>query len=200
MSKPMRELNPKLKPGDRVMLIAMEGENSVLPMYKGTVKSINPDPFEDSEIIGVDWDNGSNLSLLSSHDTWVKIEDNPEQIKESQEWEFVKSNPEVIKFFDTTFLNNYLKTLRKSSVVNMMELGPFLYSGREWIDRYYGEDQEDNESFQQVLEMADEARDKMIQGVMKYMKSKGMEIELDKVNHLIKKFTDKIKWFYISFF
>lgn len=200
MSKPMRELNPKLKPGDRVMLIAMEGENSVLPMYKGTVKSINPDPFEDSEIIGVDWDNGSNLSLLSSHDTWVKIEDNPEQIKESQEWEFVKSNPEVIKFFDTTFLNNYLKTLRKSSVVNMMELGPFLYSGREWIDRYYGEGQEDNESFQQVLEMADEARDKMIQGVMKYMKSKGMEIEIDKVNHLIKKFTDKIKWFYISFF
>lgn len=199
MSKPMRELNPKLKPGDRVMLIAMEGENSVLPMYKGTVKSINPDPFEDSEIIGVDWDNGSNLSLLSAHDTWVKIEDEPRQIKESEEWEFVKNNPDVIKFFDITFLNNYLRTLRESSVVNMFESTPFLYSGKDWIDRYYGEGREDDEDFQEVLEMAEEARDKMVQGVLNYMKSKGIEIELEKVNRLIQNFATKILKLYISF-
>ena len=30
---------------------------------------------------------------------------------------------------------------------------------------------EDNEDFQEVLEMADEAKDKMIQGVLKYMES-----------------------------
>ena len=200
MSKPMRELNPKLKPGDRVMLIAMEGENSVLPMYKGTVKSINPDPFEDSEIIGVDWDNGSNLSLLSAHDTWVKIEDNPKQIEESKEWEFVKSNPEVIKFFDTSFLNQYLRKLRDSGVENMLAVQPFLYSGKEWIDRYYGENQENNQPFQEVLEMADEARDKMIQGVFSYMESMGDEIEINKANRLIQNFASKILKLYIAFF
>jgi hypothetical protein len=89
--------------------------------------------------------------------------------------------------------------LRESSVENMMSVQPFLYSGREWIDRYFGEDQEDNEAFQEVLEMADRAKDRMIQGVLNYMESEGMEIELDKVNRLMKKFSVKILELYISF-
>jgi hypothetical protein len=89
--------------------------------------------------------------------------------------------------------------LRESSVENMMSVQPFLYSGREWIDRYFGEDQEDNGAFQEVLEMADRAKDKMIQGVLNYMESEGMEIELDKVNRLMKKFSVKILELYISF-
>lgn len=199
MSRKIRELNPKLKKGDRIMLISMEGESSVLPRHKGTVTSINPDPFEDSEIIGVNWDNGSNLSLLSAHDSWIKVEDGPEQIKESIEWEFVKKNPEVFKFFDTSFLNQYLRKLRESSVENMLGVQPFLYSGKEWIDRYYGEDQENNQPFQEVLEMADEARDKMIQGVLSYMESIGDEIEINRVNRLIQNFASKILKLYISF-
>ena len=82
----------------------------------------------------------------------------------------------------------------------MLQSQPFLYSGREWIDRHYGEDREDNEDFQEVLEMADEAKDKMIQGVLKYMESEGIEIDLDKLNRLISKFASKILQLYISFF
>jgi hypothetical protein len=48
--------------------------------------------------------------------------------------------------------------------------------------------------------MADKAKDKMIQGVLKYMKSEGIEIELDKVNRLMQKFAMKILQLYISFF
>jgi hypothetical protein len=81
----------------------------------------------------------------------------------------------------------------------MLQSQPFLYSGREWIDRYYGENREDNEDFQEVLEMADEAKNKMIQGVLKYMESKDIEIELDKVNRLIGQFSSKILNLYISF-
>ena len=81
----------------------------------------------------------------------------------------------------------------------MLQSQPFLYSGKEWIDRYYGEDQEDNEDFQEVLEMADKAKNKMIQGVLKYMESKDIEIELDKVNRLIGQFSSKILNLYISF-
>ena len=81
----------------------------------------------------------------------------------------------------------------------MLQSQPFLYSGREWIDRYYGEDQEDNVDFQEVLEMANEAKNKMIQGVLKYMESEGIKIDLDKVNRLIKKFASMILKLYISF-
>ena len=39
----------------------------------------------------------------------------------------------------------------------------------------------------------------MIQGVLKYMESKDIEIELDKVNRLIGQFSSKILNLYISF-
>ena len=81
----------------------------------------------------------------------------------------------------------------------MLQSQPFLYSGKDWIDRYYGENQEDNEDFQEVLEMADEVKNKMIQGVLKYMESEGIEIELDKVNRLMGRFASKILQLYISF-
>ena len=65
MSKPKRELNPKVKNGDRVMCLHMDGETSIPPMTLGTVRSVVRDPFEDDgEIINVAWDNGSALGLL----------------------------------------------------------------------------------------------------------------------------------------
>jgi hypothetical protein len=82
----------------------------------------------------------------------------------------------------------------------MFLAAPFLYSGKEWIDRYHGEHQEDNEAFQEVLEMADEAKNKMIQGLLKYMESKNMDMEdMGRINSLIHKFATKINQFYITF-
>ena len=202
MNKPKRELNPKLEVGDKVRCLHMDGETSVTPMTQGVVRKITRDPFEsDGEIIIVDWDNGSTLSLLSTTDTWIKIKEQPLQEQTGDAiYNLYLKNPEVFENFDYRFLNEYLRKLRKASPVNMLQSQPFLYSGREWIDRYYGEDQENNEDFQEVLEMADEAKDKMIQGILKYMESKGIEIELSKVNHLINRFSSKILQLYISFF
>jgi hypothetical protein len=45
------------------------------------VTRISQDPFEsdsDEEIISVDWDNGSTLSLLSTTDAWKKIQSQKE--------------------------------------------------------------------------------------------------------------------------
>ena len=202
MSKRKRELNPKVVKGDKIMCLYMDGESSVPMGTNGVVSRVIRDPFEaDGEIIEVKWDNGSNLSLISVTDSWVKVDEN--QIKESLEdepHEYFMKNPEIFENFDYKFLREFLNKLRKAGPVNMFQSQPFLYSGREWIDRYYGENQEDNEDFQEVLEMADEAKNKMIQGVLKYMKSEGFEIEIDKVNHLIKKFSSSILKFYISFF
>jgi hypothetical protein len=205
MLKTKKELNPKVIKGDRIMCLHMDGETSVPPMTTGTVRGVTKDPFEkDSEIINVKWDNGSDLGLLSITDSWVKIaqETLDEQWNQisSSEYNYFDKNPEVFENFDWRFLREFLKKLRDAGPVNMFESAKFLYSGKDWIDRHYGENQEDNEDFQDVLDMADKAKDKMIQGVLKYMKSEGIEIELDKVNRLMQKFAMKILQLYISFF
>ena len=98
MSKPRRELNPRLTAGDRVMCLHMDGETSVPPMTLGTVRSVVRDPFEDdAEIINVAWDNGNSLGLLSVTDRWVKAPQ--EQIEESSspqnQYDFLSKNPDV---------------------------------------------------------------------------------------------------------
>lgn len=197
------ELNPELKVGDRIMCFHMDGETGVPPGTMGIVTKIERDPFEspDDKLINVEWENGSNLALISVTDAWKKV---PEKITESntgdRHYDFFSKNPEVFENFDWRFFRQFLYKLRDSSVVNMFQAGPFLYSGREWIDRYYGEDEEDNESFQEVLEMADESKNKMIQGVIKYMISKNLDLDdMSKVNYYASRFSNKIAQLYMTF-
>ena len=196
-------LNPELKVGDMIMCFHMEGETGVPPGTKGRVTSITRDPFEseDDKLINVSWDNGSNLALISSTDAWKKIS---KEITESNtgdpHYNFFQKNPEIFENFDWRFFREYLYKLRDSGVVNMFQSGPFLYSGREWIDRYHGENQEDNESFQEVLEMADESKDKLVQGLINYMTSKAIDMnDMSKVNHYASKFANKIVHLYMTF-
>jgi hypothetical protein len=198
------QLNPPVKPGDKIICYHMDGETGVPPGTKGTVVTVTRDPFEtdnEGKIIGVDWENGSKLSLLTTTDAWKKINESiQEQVTGSPEYDFFSKNPEVFENFDYKFLKKFLLKLRESGVINMFQAAPFLYSGKEWIDRYYGENQEDNEPFQELLEMADESKNKMIQGLIKYMMSQDMDIEdINRVNSLMRKLAMKINQFYITF-
>ena len=198
------QLNPPVNPGDKIVCYHMDGETGVPAGTKGTVVTVSRDPFEadsDGKIIGVNWENGSKLSLLTTTDAWKKIDESiQEQVTGSPEYDFFSKNPEVFENFDYKFLKKYLLKLRESGVINMFQAAPFLYSGKEWIDRYYGEHQEDNKSFQEVLEMADESKNKMIQGLLKYMESKNMDIDdMSRFNSLINRFAMKINQFYITF-
>jgi hypothetical protein len=197
------QLNPELKVGDRIMCFHMEGETGVPPGTLGTVIRISRDPFEseNDSLITVKWDNGSTLALITSTDAWKLA---PQEIKEqatgSPEYDFFRKNPEVFENFDYKFLKKFLQKLRDSGVINMFQAAPFLYSGKEWIDRYHGEHEEDNEEFQEVLEMADEAKNKMIQGLLKYMESKNMDVDdMSRVNNLIDRFAVKINQLYVTF-
>lgn len=70
------QLNPELKVGDRVMCYHMDGETLVTPGTIGVVTGITTDIFEpnvDEKIISVKWENGSNLALVTSTDTWKKV-------------------------------------------------------------------------------------------------------------------------------
>ena len=197
------ELNPKLKKGDKIICYHMDGETGVPPGTKGTVMRISRDPFEskgDEVIIEVNWDNGSTLALVSVTDAWKKVFEEIQEQTLSPEYDFFRANPELFEYFDWRFLKKYLLTLRESGVINMFQAAPFLYSGKQWVDRYYGENQEDNEPFQELLEMADEAKDKMVQGLVKYMSSKDMEMDdMDRINHLLHKLAMKINQLYITF-
>ena len=201
MSKIKRELNPPTSKGDRIMCLHMDGETDVPPMTLGTVIRTVSDPFEpDSKIIAVDWDNGSNLSLLSATDSWVKDTTTP--ITEQNEYAFFGNNPEIFENFNWRFFRDYLLKVKKSSVINMLQAPPFLYSGREWIDRYYGENQEDNESFQEVLEMAEESKNELITGIIKYLESNDIDIDFDdmgRFNQYVRKFSDKLLMLYVNF-
>ena len=201
MSRPKRELNPQLNQGDRVMCLHMDGETSVPPGTFGVVRSVTRDPFEEDGIIyNMKWDNGSNLGLVSTSDSWIK--EPQEKIEESvsSQFDFFEKNPDVFEYFDYRFLREFLLKLRDSSVVNMFQSPSFLYSGKKWIDRYYGENQEDNEAFQEVLEMAEEAKDKMIQGVISYMVANDKSLDdMNQVNRYLQHFAKKIAHMYITF-
>jgi hypothetical protein len=196
-------LNPELKVGDMIMCFHMEGETGVPPGTVGEVTSITRDPFEspDDKLINVSWENGSNLALISSTDAWKKVS---KEITESNtgdpHYNFFSKNPEIFENFDWRFFREYLYKLRDSGVINMFQAAPFLYSGREWIDRYHGENQEDNEPFQEVLEMADESKNKLVQGLIKYMTTKSIDMDdMSKVNHYASKFANKIVHLYMTF-
>jgi hypothetical protein len=197
------QLNPPVKPGDKIVCYHMDGETGVPAGTFGVVKTVSRDPFEtdnDGQIIGVDWENGSKLSLLTTTDAWKKVVEEIQEQTGSPEYDFFSKNPEVFENFDYKFFKKYLLKLRESGVINMFQASPFLYSGKEWIDRYHGENQEDNESFQEVLEMAEEVKNKMIQGLLKYMESKNMDIDdMSRFNNLINKFAMKINQFYMTF-
>jgi hypothetical protein len=197
------QLNPPVKPGDKIVCYHMDGETGVPAGTFGVVKTVSRDPFEtetDGQIIGVDWENGSKLSLLTTTDAWKKVVEEIHEQTGSPEYDFFSKNPEIFENFEYKFFKKYLLKLRESGVINMFQASPFLYSGREWIDRYHGENQEDNEAFQEVLEMAENAKNKMIQGLLKYMESKNMDVDdMSRVNNLINRFAMKINQFYMTF-
>ena len=57
------------KPGNRVEIIQVDDPYTDLkPGDKGTV-----DFIDDAGTVHVNWDNGSTLGLLSSHDKWMVI-------------------------------------------------------------------------------------------------------------------------------
>jgi len=191
-------MNSNINVGDKVMCLYMAGETSVPAGTKGTVTRIIKDPFDkdpDSKIIEVNWDNGSRLSLVTSTDGFKKVKE--KIIKEDQQ--FIADNLDITKYFDWRFFMKFLSMIRESGIINMFASAPLLYTGPNHIERYYGEGKEDNEAFQQVLENAEESKDKLVQGILNYMEDNNQDIDdIDKVNRMASRFSKKILGFYIA--
>lgn len=197
-------MNPKVKVGDRISLLYMEDEFDVNPREKGTVVSVSRDPFETDEcyIISVKWDGGSTLSLLSCRDVYrlieSKVNEQTDSGRSEQQIDFIINNRDVVLNFNRQKIFEYLDVLRKSGVINMFGAAPFLYSGRDWIDRYYGENEENNEEFQEVLEMADDIKNEMILGMLKTFKDNTPA--LGDMDHLIRKLSNRMVNYWMMFY
>lgn len=197
-------MNPKVKVGDRVTLLYMEDEFDVDTREKGTVMSVTRDPFETDEcyIISVKWDGGSTLSLLSCRDVYKliesKINEETDSNRSEQQIDFIIDNRDVVLNFNKEKIFKYLNHLRESGVINMFGSAPFLYSGRDWIDRYYGENPPNEDAFQEVLEMADDIKNEMILGALKTFKDNTPA--LSDIERVIKKLSNRLVVYWGLFF
>ena len=203
-------MNPELKVGDKIILYYMDGEvgNSPSPGTNGIVTKIVSDPFEKNEkIIYVKWDDGSTLSLLSATDSWKKVKNN--LVKEESKLidpeidpyaSWIERNITIKKSFNISYLMEFLLTLKESGIVNMYGASPLLYSGKEHIQRYYGENREDDESFQKLIEDADKAKNVFISGLLKWMEIKDLDTsDLSQVNSYAKKLSQSLLKYYVLF-
>lgn len=190
-------LNSELGIGDRIKLMHMEGEGDLTPGTTGEVTDITPDPFEDGQhIISVKWDNGSSLSLLTGVDFWRKLKS---EIKESTDADFMMQNPRFFKLFKWGWWYNYLNKVRESGIVNMLTAAPLTYCGRNHLDRYYGENPPNEEAFSELLEMAEDAKNKMISACVQDLENRDKEITEESVNSCARKLSRQLIEFYVSF-
>lgn len=184
-------INPKLKPGDRVILLHMGGETSVLPGTWGTVTKAY-------ELFGTDqydvrWDNGSSLSLIGDEDMWDTKERKKKTIKEDDRNKFFMDNIDVFKYFNMKFLKKYLLMIREASFTNMYGASPYLYMGRERIEHEFKYKEIHNEeAFEEVLDHADQAQAEMINGVINYLEEKGIDEDMSSINRYLQRFASKI--------
>jgi hypothetical protein len=198
-------INPELKEGDRIVCYSMEDEVSVPPGTKGTVTKVQKDPFEkDENIISVKWDNGSTLSLLSGVDKWKlvkqKIQEQPNR-EDDPHTHFMATNRELRRSMDLPYFLEYFKLLQKSGITNMFGSSPFVYMDSEHLDRYYGEKRGDNEDFQNLLDIQDEARSKFLSGLVKFAELKNIELSDDsKINSLARKLGINLLQYYMTFY
>lgn len=188
----MSRLKQALKPGDRVRLVYMDGETSIPQGTEGTVVKAF-ELFGDMQY-GVEWDNGSKLDLISSSDAWVKLE--PNTIKESDDDVFLK-NIDTFRYFKMKFFKDYLLKLRECGVTNMLGASPYLYMGRERMETDFNYHNVDNEICDEVLELADKAKDELIKGTVKFMNENDLELDIDRVSRYAKKFANSILILYI---
>jgi len=183
-------MNPKLKVGDRVCLLYMSGEIKMNPGECGVVKSVD-NVFGDIQY-GVKWDNGSNLALLSDTDAW-KFEKKQIREDELDRMNLLYKNIDVFKFFKMGFLHKYLLLVRKASIVNMFEAPPYLWMGSERIKHEYKyKDISNEEAFDEMVAMSDQAQSEMINGVINYLESEGIEENMDNINKYLRRFATMI--------
>jgi len=195
-------INPELQIGDKIICLHMDGESSIMPGTKGVVYRITK-VFGDTQY-GVEWENGSRLDLISSVDAWDSEENyekrklkkiQKKDITESSNYEANKrliANIDIFKFFNMKFLQKYLIMVRNSGITNMFGASPYLYVGKNKIEQEMLYKDLEGDEYDDMLDNADQARDEMISGTVKYQEANNKEISVENVQRFLPRLAVKV--------
>jgi hypothetical protein len=192
-----------LKEGDRIVLIDMTDEPTLSFGDKGTFTGVHKGGgFNQYK---VKWDKGGSLYMLDD-DKWMKEEDFNEMIERKKNRNIQESQISdlsddsfLLKHFNMLFLKRYLNKLRESSVVNMFAAAPYLYMGKERLAHEH-KYSDTNESFDELLDMADQAQREMVSGVISILEEEDKELSSENINSKLKRYSPKIIKFYAKYY
>ena len=212
--------NPKLKEGDRIVLIYMPGED-VDTGTKGKVKRIGQQPSFGSEfdyMYDVEWYDDdenviSSLSLLPQSDTWML---DPEfSQKNLQEARFTDLDDlirhhewsKLFKKTDLQYVLDFLMAIRDLGVVNMLQSGQFLGETKEYLTKYFDLyqmgrkiDKDDKELIKKIINMGEKVRNIMILASMTDLERQKIKLTSELVTKRLNRLTKEILQWYIKSF
>ncbi len=206
------KLNPELRIGDTIRLIHMDDPFS--PVTVGTIGTITDktrDPFtKDGEFMyGVEWENGRSLNLMPE-DSWMIVDQILEQAGVNPpRFETITDLLTKLSGSDLRKLNKFLLNLRDSGITNMYGATPFVYSGRDWIEKWVKAENfktrgelelpEDNEKLDEVLDQADEMRNIMARGALNAARNSKNDLGLNDINNELFKLAKEVVSFYMEY-
>jgi hypothetical protein len=202
----MSQLNPKLEPGDRIVLLHMDDPYSAVRMgTKGTVLKIVRVPFDMGYQYNVKWDDGSVLDLLPEADSWVlatdvKSKKNLTTEEFSQELKTLSKHKDIIKNMDYRPVLDYLKLVQKSGLVNMLQARVFLMSDSKNLHKLIYKFDGEPEDYPELFENIDEVRDILINETIRIMQEQNMEFDDSTVNRVFQKVCSAVMEMYISLY
>ncbi len=202
----MSQLNPKLEPGDRIVLLHMDDPYSAVRMgTKGTVLKIVKVPFDMGYQYNVKWDNGSTLDLLPETDSWVlatdvKSKKNLTTEEFGQELKTLSKHKNIIKNMDYKPVLDYLKLVQKSGLVNMLQARVFLMTDSKNLHKLIYKFDGEPEDYPELFEKIDEVRDILINETIRIIQEQNMEFDDSTVNRVFQKVSGAVMEMYISLY
>jgi hypothetical protein len=202
----MSQLNPKLEPGDRIVILHMDDPYSAVRMgTKGTVLKIVKVPFDMGYQYNVKWDDGSVLDLLPEADSWVLATDvKPKKNLTTEEFgkelKTLSKHKEIIKNMDYRPVLDYLKLIQKSGLVNMLQARVFLMTDSKNLHKLIYKFDGEPEDYPELFENIDEVRDILINETIRIMQEQNMEFDDSTVNRVFQKVCGAVMEMYISLY
>ena len=202
----MSQLNPKLEPGDRIVLLHMDDPYSAVRMgTKGTVLKIVKVPFDMGYQYNVKWDDGSVLDLLPEADSWVlatdvKSKKNLTTEEFGSELKTLSKHKDIIKNMNYRPVLDYLKLVQKSGLVNMLQARVFLMTDSKNLHKLIYKFDGEPEDYPELFENIDEVRDILINETIRIMQEQNMEFNDSTINMVFQKVSSAVMEMYMSLY
>ena len=202
----MSQLNPKLEPGDRIVLLHMDDPYSAVRMgTKGTVVKIVRVPFDMGYQYNVKWDDGSVLDLLPDTDSWVlatdvKSKKNLTTEEFGKELKTLSKHKDIIKNMDYRPVLDYLKLVQKSGLVNMLQAMPFLMTDSHNLHKLIYKFDGEPDDYPELFENVDDVRQILVSETIRIMEEKNMEFNDTTINSVFQKVCRAVMEMYTSLY